>query len=146
MHELTYTSIAERNINTKDLNDILDKATEFNKMHSLTGCLVYHNGQFVQTLHGDKKTIFGLFEKIKLDSRHTNVNLVWEGPAEKEVFQGWHMAYYSPDNSLNNDEGIIEFERNLVTLASFYKADSASVRIFWTIVKDLCMDEASPTV
>ncbi|ASV30804.1 BLUF domain-containing protein [Maribacter cobaltidurans] len=110
MHELTYTSMADRNIGSKDLNDILKTATEFNKKRSITGCLVYHNGQFVQTLQGEKKTIFDLFEKIKLDSRHSNVNLVWEGPAEKEVFRGWHMAYYSPEK-VNTDD-VIDFEKN----------------------------------
>lgn len=142
MHELTYTSLAKKNIGLKDLNDILDEANEFNKAHSITGCLVYHNGLFVQTLHGEKKVIFNLLKSIKSDNRHSNLNLVWEGPSEKEVFQGWHMAFFSPKNSNKPSEELIDFERNLITLSSFYQADSASVRIFWSIVKDLCLNEA----
>lgn len=142
MHELTYTSLAMKNIGSKDLNDILHKAKEFNKANSITGCLVYHNGIFVQTLHGEKKVIFDLLKKIETDERHSNVNLIWEGPAEKVVFQGWHMAFFSPKNSSKPYEGLIDFERNLVTLSSFYRADSASVRIFWSTVKDLCLNEA----
>ena len=146
MHELTYTSLANKNISSKDLNDILNTAKKFNEAHSITGCLVYHNGQFVQTLHGEKKVIFDLLEKIKLDNRHTNINLVWEGPADKEVFHGWNMAYFSPEDSNNPSEGLIDFEKNLITLSSFYKADSASVRIFWSIVKDLCLNEANQAI
>ncbi|TLF47093.1 BLUF domain-containing protein [Maribacter aurantiacus] len=142
MHELTYTSQAKKNVSLKDLNDILKTANEFNKTHSITGCLVYHNGLFVQTLHGAKKGIFDLLKKIQGDERHTNVNLVWEGPAEKEVFKGWHMAFFSPKTSGKTSESLIDFERNLITLSTFYKADSASVRIFWSIVKDLCLNEA----
>lgn len=143
MHELTYTSLAKKNISKEDLNAILNTAKEFNEAHSITGCLVYHNGQFVQTLNGEKMIIFELLEKIKLDTRHSDINLVWEGPAEKNVFQGWHMAFYSPENSKYVSEGLIDFEKNLITLSSFYKADSASVRIFWSIVKDLCLNEAN---
>lgn len=142
MHELTYTSLAKKSIGQKELNEILETANQFNEANAITGCLVYHNELFVQTLHGEKKVIFDLLKKIEKDERHTNINLVWEGPAEKEVFQGWHMAFFSPENSRKPVKGLIDFERNLITLSTFYKADSASVRIFWSIVRDLCLNEA----
>ncbi|PIB39487.1 hypothetical protein BFP75_11360 [Maribacter sp. 4G9] len=145
MHELTYTSLADKNISTKNLNDILHTANEFNGANAITGCLVSHNGQFVQTLHGEKRVIFDLMDRIKMDQRHSNINLVWEGPAAKEVFPGWNMAFFSPDDYTNPSKGLLDFEKKLITLSSFYKADSASVRIFWSIVKDLCLHQANQT-
>lgn len=113
MHELTYTSTADINISSQDLKNILETARNFNEKHAISGCLVYHNGKFVQTLYGEKRVIFSLLEKITLDKRHSHVNLVWEGPAEKEVFQGWHMAYYSPEESKSNHKSMVAFKKTL---------------------------------
>ncbi|MDC6388996.1 BLUF domain-containing protein [Maribacter sp. PR1] len=97
---------------------MLNTAKAFNKTHSITGCLVYHNNQFVQTLHGDKKVIFELLEKIKVDKRHAHVNLVWDGPSEKEVFSGWHMAFYAPNLETNKDS-LVDFKKTLLLYPHF---------------------------
>jgi len=136
MHELTYQSAAKLNLSPIDLKEILDEAVAHNSSQNITGCLIYHKDTFIQILQGEKKSILKLYNEIKKDSRHNLVKLVWEGPAEKVVFDGWHMAYYTTNEKTGKRE-LEAFEKNLLILSSFHNDDSVSIRMFWKQVKSL---------
>lgn len=136
MHELTYRSTAQPNLSPIDLQNILNTSIANNERLHITGCLIYHKGKFVQTLQGAKKHIFELYKEIEKDNRHHLVELIWEGPSDKVVFDGWHMAYYSPSER-TNAIALKEFEINLLILSSMHNEDSVSVRLFWSHVKSL---------
>lgn len=91
--ELIYHSMAMDNIGSNNIVDILEKSRKFNSKNNLTGCLLYHKGEFVQILEGEKQVVQKLFKKIEIDSRHTHVNLVYEGHIDKKVFNNWSMAF-----------------------------------------------------
>ncbi|SNR74602.1 Sensors of blue-light using FAD [Maribacter sedimenticola] len=139
MHELTYRSTAKSNLTKDDLENILTTSVANNKNLNITGCLIYHKGMFVQTLQGAKNHIFNVYNNIESDMRHDEVNLLWEGSATKAVFDGWHMAYYSPDEKTDEVE-LKVFENNLLILSSYHNNDSASVRLFWKQIKSLIFE------
>ncbi|WP_405384210.1 BLUF domain-containing protein [Maribacter sp. LLG6340-A2] len=140
MHELTYRSTAKPNLSSDDLENILNTAVTKNKSLNITGCLIYHKGIFIQTLQGTKEDIFNVYSGIEIDTRHESVQLLWEGPSEKVVFDGWHMAYYSPGEKTNEVE-LKTFENNLLILSSYHNDGSASVRLFWKEIKSLVFEK-----
>ena len=91
--ELIYHSIAEEHITTSDILAILEEARNFNAVYNITGCLLYHQGEFVQLLEGEKQVVQGLFEKIRNDRRHSNVQLLKEASIEHKIFSNWSMAF-----------------------------------------------------
>ena len=92
-YQLTYRSIAIPTLGSKDINDILEFARDFNSKNNITGCLVYSHGYFVQILEGEAEKILTLMKSIELDTRHTFVDILSEGEVTKRMFTGWDMAY-----------------------------------------------------
>lgn len=137
LYTLTYKSIEIKCGIKSDMEDLLLKSRSNNIINGITGCLIYHEGGFIQILEGDKKKIYSLFEKIKLDTRHTNVNLFSEVEIEKRVFPNWGMAYYTIDKDIDNQQEFEQFKRNLLMLAELNEATNLTAHLFWKNVKYL---------
>jgi len=75
-HELIYHSYANADITNEQINDIIEVAKSNNTKHGITGCLLYHNKQFIQLLEGERTELEVLFEKIARDRRHSNVQQI----------------------------------------------------------------------
>jgi len=86
-HELIYHSYADANITNEQINDIIEVAKANNSKHEITGCLLYHNKQFVQMLEGEQNEVEALFERIAQDTRHSSVHVVHKGAIEKRTFK-----------------------------------------------------------
>ncbi len=93
LHTLLYTSAAVREMTAKDLQEILDRAREFNGQHNITGILLYYPRSFMQVLEGEKDTIFELFDRIVLDDRHTAISLAFDEPISMRIFPDWGMDF-----------------------------------------------------
>ncbi len=76
MFELIYCSIAKPDLKSKDIQDILQTAIDFNSKNNITGCLLFHNNEFLQILEGEKSVIQELFASIERDERHSQVILL----------------------------------------------------------------------
>ncbi|VXB22375.1 BLUF domain-containing protein [Maribacter litoralis] len=96
MYNLVYKSIA-KTLSTSQINEILVKSRDFNSKHDITGCLIYHEGVFIQYLEGGSKDVLYLFERIKVDDRHYEVKLLSNGNIYSREFDTWSMAFLSEE-------------------------------------------------
>ncbi|WP_178988705.1 BLUF domain-containing protein [Winogradskyella schleiferi] len=140
MYQLTYRSKAISTLEIEDLDNILVRANEVNKINDITGCLIFLNGAFVQILEGGQKEVNTVFEKIKLDSRHHSVELLWENQYDKRHFSDWNMTYYRPNESAHT-----EYVNNLLLLSQFSEKFSGTLLRFWTSVGKLLNDDPNKT-
>ena len=69
-----------------------------NAQHNITGLLVYHRGEFMQLLEGDREDILSVYHKVATDERHRQVNLLWNGPIRERSFAEWEMAFVGLDD------------------------------------------------
>jgi len=92
-HELIYTSCATREMDEINLVELLIQSREKNARLEITGLLVYGNREFIQLLEGNKTEIFSLYDTIVKDSRHQQVNLLWDSTIKKRSFTDWSMAF-----------------------------------------------------
>ncbi|WP_157941294.1 MULTISPECIES: BLUF domain-containing protein [Arenibacter] len=137
MYQLTYSSKASQEI-TEEVNaSILETARNRNKTLGITGCLVFHKFAFVQIIEGDKNRIKSLFDEIRVDKRHYDVKVLWEGNNEERNFSDWNMAYYTVPIRGGQNEEMKNFERNLFLLSELSEASTTALNMFWKSVGKL---------
>ena len=93
MYSLVYRSVAEPFVDTRIIREILETARNFNKKNDITGCLLFYHGEFIQYLEGRQTTVLKLFDSIKADKRHRNVQLLSYATIKEREFADWSMAY-----------------------------------------------------
>lgn len=90
---LTYASSAVRLFSDGDLEVLLRQSRDYNAKASITGMLLYKDGNFMQVLEGPERAVRDLYEKIRADPRHRGEVLLHEGDLRERRFPGWSMAY-----------------------------------------------------
>lgn len=93
MYSLIYRSVAKDSFDKPLIYKMLSDARDYNADHGITGCLLYHKGQFIQLLEGDEVEVISLFNRIKLDERHAAVELLEEEEINERIFGEWSMAF-----------------------------------------------------
>lgn len=95
---LTYLSNSVRPMSRLDLAAIQRTALRRNASQGITGCLLYINGLFVQTIEGPRDNVINLYLKIREDPRHKDVVTVYMVPIQERVYQdAWTMTTASED-------------------------------------------------
>lgn len=90
---LAYTSVAAVGFQEDELTRILEHSRTHNASVGITGVLLYVRGSFIQVLEGKRAAVEALYECIKKDPRHINVNLLLNRPIVQRLFSNWAMGY-----------------------------------------------------
>lgn len=136
MFQLVYCSMASKKLVQADIDNILQTSRAFNSEHNITGCLLYHNGEFIQILEGSRFTVQERFEKIKKDSRHTNVVLMSEEFVEKRIFDHWSMAYCEYDPQASGFKNYL-FKQNFIAFSDLADKPTEAARLFFYVAKQI---------
>ena len=88
---LTYTSLARLDLEERDLLEILTVARDLNAIDGITGLLIFNGTHFLQVLEGAPDALDELLERIRRDSRHSDVEVREERPIEGRSFPDWSM-------------------------------------------------------
>ncbi len=75
-----------------ELGDLFATARSNNKKRNITGALLLSGHWFVQVLEGAETDLRPLFTSIQKDPRHSDVEVLYEGPADERIFAHWSMA------------------------------------------------------
>ena len=90
---LVYTSIASRKMSDDDLKVLLKTIRKNNEIRQVTGILLYLDPFFIQVLEGEEGIVNNLFTRIKQDSRHNKVSLIYRKPIDERYFSNWTMGF-----------------------------------------------------
>ena len=93
MIQLVYVSSATRLFTDAQIADILATSRRNNGRDGITGVLLYKTGSVIQVLEGGEAEVHLLFEKIKADTRHRQVTLIYERPIDVREFSSWAMGF-----------------------------------------------------
>ena len=88
---LTYTSRARLDLASQDLTDIHETARHFNALDGITGLLIFNGVHFLQIVEGDEGAVDSLLERLRLDDRHSALEVRDERPIERRSFPDWSM-------------------------------------------------------
>lgn len=131
MFSLVYRSVARPGFNLEQIQEMLVKAQYFNHQQGITGCLLYHEGEFIQYLEGNQYKVLTLFDKIKVDSRHREVELLSYAEREGRAFEKWDMAY---ENFFGENPQITHLKLMVdeyLSNKSKQTAENPSKAVFW---------------
>ena len=99
MIELIYISNTPNTLDQSTILEILNSSHTKNKLNDLTGHLYYDGNSFLQIIEGEENAVRSLYEKIKIDPRHTNVKILYENEINERAFEGWEMAFKELERS-----------------------------------------------
>ena len=91
--QLLYRSVQAYEMETSDMLKLLFDARAFNRENGITGLLLHHGGQFMQLIEGEQHEVQRLYRRIAEDSRHRDVVLEVNAPADQRLFPQWQMGY-----------------------------------------------------
>ena len=89
---LIYTSKRNNNCNNQEIYKILEACNKNNSHKDITGVPLFSDSLFLQYLEGERKDIFELYDKIKLDNRHNDAVMVGCRPIKERIFPDWSMG------------------------------------------------------
>lgn len=98
-YALSYVSTAAENLRLSEVEKLLHKTTEKNNRNSITGILLYSNGNFFQVLEGEKEVILELFQTIKEDQRHYDLIPIFQKEIIKSSFNNYDGDFVSLDST-----------------------------------------------
>jgi uncharacterized membrane protein (DUF373 family) len=97
-------------MSTQELLGLLQQCREYNAESGLTGMLLYCNTSFLQVLEGDEKVVDDLIDKIRNDTRHTNLQMLHRKTIQRREYSEWSMGFKRvSDTELQNVEGLRNF-------------------------------------
>ncbi|WP_124981524.1 BLUF domain-containing protein [Nonlabens xiamenensis] len=133
--ELNYTSRANKTMDEKAINEIVEKSRENNAKFGITGCLVYYQDSFYQILEGERRDILQLYDNILKDERHNQVSLLWKGDKSVRLFKDWSLGYISPTGSFRNKLIDYDLDLDVNELLSYDLTSSKSTKVFWLQIR-----------
>ncbi len=137
MHSLVYRSVANESFELPEILSMLSKAKDYNAEHGITGCLLYHNSQFLQLLEGEKEEVELLFQKILQDPRHHSIEVIENDESDVRLFNTWSMAFYDyGQNGLSAHFKLRQIDTFLNESNIFSKKSSLALQ-FFSNVKDI---------
>jgi hypothetical protein len=91
--QIVYTSKATCDLGEDQIVKIHSTALSNNAQRDITGMLLYSKGTFLQVIEGKGEAINHLMERIKLDTRHCDVEVLVKNTIKHREFKNWSMGY-----------------------------------------------------
>ncbi|RSK45323.1 BLUF domain-containing protein [Hymenobacter rigui] len=92
LHHLIYQSTAAVALSGADLGRMLSQSQARNAAADVTGMLLYDGNRFLQVLEGPAEAVLATFARIRTDCRHTEVQVLANGPIAQRQFGQWAMG------------------------------------------------------
>jgi hypothetical protein len=91
--QLTYISTPAIEFGIPDLIKLLIDSRDSNKIHHITGILIFNKYKFIQSLEGNEASVETLYENICRDGRHNDVHTIARKTLNTREFPNWSMAF-----------------------------------------------------
>ncbi len=97
LYRLIYVSQAATSLEYPDLMNIMQKSEKNNRSAGVTGMLSFGDSMFLQILEGSRRVVSQTYNRILLDKRHFNAELIDFSEIEYREFSAWSMKVVQID-------------------------------------------------
>ena len=98
LHEILYVSKLAADAPIRVIADIAVLSRSANRSRDITGLLVFDGMHFCQQIEGGDTEVSELMERIQVDPRHTDIEILHRGPLTDRRFRQWSLGYTSVDD------------------------------------------------
>jgi len=99
IRQVIYISKATDDFTDAELRELAKVAARINKLHGITGALLYIDNCFIQVIEGDEYSMSDLLAKLQADPRHHDIRIISDQLEECRHFADWSMGLIStPDD------------------------------------------------
>ena len=91
LYRLIYVSQSVTGLEYPDLVDIMGKSERNNRKVGITGMLSFGDSMFLQVLEGSRRVVSQTYNRILIDKRHVNAELIDFSEIEYRDFGVWSM-------------------------------------------------------
>jgi Sensors of blue-light using FAD len=121
-----------------ELHAMLEETREINAQASVTGILLYKDGNFLQVLEGDQEAVMRLVSKIKEQQRHKDCQILLRGTSDHRLFPDWSMAFRDlMDNSPKCLPGFSNFLNTPFTGVEFSASPADCMKLLLSFKKNM---------
>ena len=99
LYRLIYCSQTAAPMSPQDVQSLLDTARRSNRLHDISGMLVFDSKYFLQAIEGNRQALSNLYGNLVRDKRHQRLLLLGFEPLERRVFSDWTMGFAAADAS-----------------------------------------------
>lgn len=100
LQALVYRSASAGSLTNPDLDRLLVDASVHNRMHNVTGALLYDGHRFLQYIEGPPDSLGRVLTRIEKSGKHANVQVLFRGAIAQRHFWNWSMACRHADASM----------------------------------------------
>ena len=103
--QIIYTSHISDGTDDGDIFEMIKKAQKYNIHREISGFLVSDSKMLVQLIEGNKSDVDELFDKIKIDSRHYDVQIQFEDMTDSRImpFLGMGLCLINSHSNYQQD-------------------------------------------
>ena len=95
--ELLYVSVLAPHQRPTVVGQIVAQARARNAERGITGLLVFDGLHFCQHIEGPPEALRPLMERIRLDARHSDVQVLYEGPRDERRYHRFDLGFAQSD-------------------------------------------------
>jgi hypothetical protein len=95
--QLIYTSQVSSDFREHEIPGLLKTIRLANAKLQITGMLFYLGSSFLQVLEGDAHSVDGVYTRVLVDKRHTQVRTISRESIEERSFPNWTMDFATVD-------------------------------------------------
>lgn len=97
-----YIYISYMSESKDNLLELLKKFRYNNKLHDITGVLLYHCGNIIQLFEGPCDQTKQLLNNIQNDKSHSRFQVLLHEPIITRTFKEWEMGFITKDSEYYN--------------------------------------------
>jgi hypothetical protein len=112
LYRLIYVSQAVAGLEYPDFIQILQKSEFNNKQVGITGMLVFGDSMFLQVLEGSRRKVSQTYNRILLDKRHVNAELIDFSEIDHRNFTVWSMKLIELNNQPEARDIILKYSNS----------------------------------
>ena len=114
LYRLIYVSQAISGLEYPDFIEILQKSEFNNTQVGITGMLVFGDTMFLQVLEGSRRLVSETYNRILLDKRHVNAELIDFSEIDHRNFGVWSMKLVQINNQPEVRDVILKYSNSNV--------------------------------
>ena len=93
LYEIIYVSTLALHAPISSVGEIAGKSRAANRRRDITGLLIFDGSRFCQQLEGPRREVIRLLDHIRMDARHTDVEVIYDGELNERRFQNFGLGY-----------------------------------------------------